>query len=180
MISFKGEYEEALRVIRVARRKFLLFLPDFGAISYFWGGELLWPTEYKGGRMKIYYQWGGLLECHRALFGGGGSCKVYRDTAKICVILSEFSPLALETFTSRRKKKYHCVMRYNTFMCYLQLSRKPRPCSSQCAKTNWKPQETKQHHSTERDRNGNQLEALSSCNLRKKEKQMTNVALLPS
>ena len=36
--------------------------------------------------------------------GGGGSCKVYLDTAKICVIRSEFSPMALETFTSHRKK----------------------------------------------------------------------------
>ena len=35
MISFKGEYEEALRVMRVARRKFLLFLLDFGVISNF-------------------------------------------------------------------------------------------------------------------------------------------------
>ena len=113
--------------------------------------------------------------------GGGGACKVYRDTAKICVIRSEFSPMALDTFTfTASEKKYHCVRRYNTFTRYLQLSRKPRPCSSQCAKTNWKPQETKQHHSTEWDRNGNQLDVLSSCNLRKKEKQMTNVALLPS
>ena len=124
----------------------------------------------------------GLYECHRALFRGGGgerSCKVYIDTAKIFAIRFEFSPIALETLTSHRNK-YHCVRRYSTFTCYLQFSRKPRPCSSQCAKTNWKPQETKQHHSTERDRNGNQLEALSSCNLRKKEKQMTNVAFLPS
>ena len=36
--------------------------------------------------------------------GGGGSCKVYLDTAKICVIRSEFSPMPLETFTSHRKK----------------------------------------------------------------------------
>ena len=36
--------------------------------------------------------------------GEEGSCKVYRDTAKICVIRSQFSPMALETFTSRRKK----------------------------------------------------------------------------
>ena len=67
-------------------------------------------------------------------------------------------------------KKYHCVGRYNTFTCYLQFARKPRPCSSQCAKTNWKPQETKQHHSTEWDRNGNQLDVLSSCNLKERDK----------
>ena len=48
MISFKGEYEEALKVMRVARREFLLFLPDFGAISYFFEGELLWQQSIKG------------------------------------------------------------------------------------------------------------------------------------
>ena len=36
--------------------------------------------------------------------GGEGSCKVYIDTTKICVIRSEFSLMAVETFTSRRKK----------------------------------------------------------------------------
>ena len=41
------------------------------------------------------------MECHRALFGGGGDSKVYRDTVKICVIRL---PMALETFISRRKK----------------------------------------------------------------------------
>ena len=58
MISFKGEYEEAVRVMRIACRKFLLFLPDFGAISFFFEGELpmAMATEYKGERMEIYYQ----------------------------------------------------------------------------------------------------------------------------
>ena len=43
----------------------------------------------------------------QSLIGGGGevSCKVYRDTSKICVIRSEFSPMALKTFKSRREKK---------------------------------------------------------------------------
>ena len=43
----------------------------------------------------------------QSLIGGGGevSCKVYRDTSKICVIRSEFSPIALKTFKSRWKKK---------------------------------------------------------------------------
>ena len=101
-----------------------------------------------------------------------GLCEVYRETTKICVIRSEFSPMALDTFTSRRKlnitvlegvyvykvhrdsqnlssdptflpiapdtftsrrKKYHNFGRNDTFTCYLQLSRKSRPCSSQCA-----------------------------------------------
>ena len=35
--------------------------------------------------------------------GGMGLCEVYRETTKICVIRSEFSPMALDTFTSRRK-----------------------------------------------------------------------------
>ena len=48
MISFKGEYEEALRVMRVARKKFPLFLPDFVRTAL--------AKEYKGGRMEIYYQ----------------------------------------------------------------------------------------------------------------------------
>ena len=42
------------------------------------------------------------------IWGGGGgekgACKVYHDPAKICVIRSEFSPMAIDTFTSRRKK----------------------------------------------------------------------------
>ena len=35
--------------------------------------------------------------------GGIGLCEVYRETAKICVIRSEFSPMAIDTLTSRRK-----------------------------------------------------------------------------
>ena len=38
MISYKGEYEEPLRGTRVERKKFPLFLPDFGAILYFFHG----------------------------------------------------------------------------------------------------------------------------------------------
>ena len=44
MIVHKGKYEVALGVMRVERRKFLLFLPDFGAISYFFMGDLLWQS----------------------------------------------------------------------------------------------------------------------------------------
>ena len=54
--------------------------------------------------------------------GEGGSCKVYHDTAKIYVIRSEFSPMALELFTSRRQKENHHVGRYKTFTCFLYLS----------------------------------------------------------
>ena len=66
-------------------------------------------------------------------------------------------------------------------------------CGQQSIKRDWKcriltakegdrksvtvPYEIQQHHSTERVRSGNQLDALSSCDLRKKEKQVTNFAL---
>ena len=45
----------------------------------------------------------------QSLLGGGGPeggiglCELYRETTKICVIRSEFSPMAIDTFTSRRK-----------------------------------------------------------------------------
>ena len=42
--------------------------------------------------------------------GGGGACKVYRDTAKICVIRSEFSPMALDTFTFTASEKNIIVL----------------------------------------------------------------------
>ena len=109
MISFKGEYEEALRVMRVARRKLLLFLPNFGAIAYFFLGRTAMATEYKGGNLL---RMRGIVRMSQSLIWGGGgeegSCKVYRDTAKICVIRSEFSPMALETFTSHGEKKSLC------------------------------------------------------------------------
>ena len=136
----------------------------------------------KGEEWKFTTSEGDCKNITELYLGGGGG----RDHVKFIVTQPKsvssdprFRPWHLK-HSHPVGKKYHCVGRYNTLPCYLQFARKPRPCSSQCAKTNWKPQETKQHHSTERDRNGNQLEALSSCNLRKKEKQMTNVALLPS
>ena len=166
--------------MRVALRKFLLFLPDFRAILYFFlRANCCGLQSKKGEEWRFATNEGGLLECHRALFGGGGIVKFIVTQPKFVSSDPTFRPWHLK-HSHPVGKKYHCVRRYTTFTCYLQLSRTPRPCSSQCVKTNWKPQETKQHHSTERDRNGNQLEALSSCNLRKKEKQMTNVALLPS
>ena len=98
MISFKGEYEEALRAIRVARRKFLLFLADFGATSYFFfEGELLWQQSTKGEEWRFTTNEGDCKNVTHLLLGERGSCKVYRDTAKICVIRFEFSLMALET-----------------------------------------------------------------------------------
>ena len=66
-------------------------------------------TEYKGGNLL---RMRGIVRMSQSLIWGGGgeegSCKVYRDTAKICVIRSEFSPMALETFTSHGEKKSLC------------------------------------------------------------------------
>ena len=167
--------------MRVALRKFLLFLPDFGAILYFFWGRTAVAYRVKRGKNGDLLPMRGIVRMSQSLIWGGGGRIVK------FIVTQPKSVSSVPTFRLWHLKhshpigtKYHCVGRYNTFTYYLQLSRKPRPCLSQCAKTNWKPQETKQHHSTERDRNGNQLEALSSCNLRKKEKQMTNVALLPS
>ena len=59
--------------------------------------------------MEIYYQWGDCKNVTEPSCGGGGAeggiglCEVYRETAKICVIRSEFSPMAIDTLTSRRK-----------------------------------------------------------------------------
>ena len=109
MISFKGEYEEAVRVMRIACRKFLLFLPDFGAISFFFEGELLWQQSIKGKEWKFTTNEEDCKNVTEPYLGGGEeSCKVYRYTAIICVIRSQFSPMALETLTSHRKKISLC------------------------------------------------------------------------
>ena len=135
-------------------------------------------AEYKRGSIENCLPMRRIVRLFQSLIGGGGGreCKVYHDTAKMCHPIRIFHIRNIH-IPSEKKNLY--VGRYKTFICYLQLSRKPRSCSSQCEQTNWKPQETKQHHSTERDRNGNQLDALSSCNLRKKQKQMKNVAFFP-
>ena len=181
--------------MRVERRKFPLFLPDFGAILYFFT-EFIVASRVQGGKYRGLPPMRGIVRMLQSLLRGGGRgmglCEVYRETTKICVIRSEFSPMALDTFTSRRKlnitvlegvyvykvhrdsqnlssdptflpiapdtftsrrKKYHNFGRNDTFTCYLQLSRKSRPCSSQCAVQSWKPEETQQHHSTELEAN---------------------------
>ena len=152
----------------VERRKFPLFLPDFGATLYFFADSIV-ASRVQGGKYRGLPPMRGIVRMLQSLLRGGwgeggmGLCEVYRETTKICVIRSDFLPMAPDTFTSRRKK-YHNFGRNDTFTCYLQLSRKSRPCSSQCAEQSWKPEETQQHHSTERDRTGSQLDALSFCN----------------
>ena len=97
--------------MKVARRKFPLFLSDFGAILYFFfRANCCGQQSIKGEEWRFTT---GLYECHRALFRGGGgggerSFKVYIDTAKIFPIRFEFSPIALETLTSHRNKISLC------------------------------------------------------------------------
>ena len=153
---------------------FRCFYPILGRSHIFFEGELLWQQSIKEKEWKFNTNEGDCKNVTEPYLGGGG-----RDHVKF-IVTQPKSVSSDPSFRSWHLKhshpvgtKYHCVGRYNTFTCYLQLSRKPRPCSSQCAKTNWKPQETKQHHSTEWDRNGNQLDVLSFCNLREE----CNVAL---
>ena len=156
------------------------FYPILGRSHIFFRANCCGQQSIKGEEWQFTTNEGDCKNVTEPYLGGGGDhVKFILTQPKSVSSDPSFRPWHLKHLHPIGKK-YHCVGRYNTFMCYLQLSRKPHPCSSQCAKPNWKPQETKQHHSTERDRNRNQLEALSSCYLRKKEKQMTNVALLPS
>ena len=84
---------------------------------------ILWPTQYKGGGRENLLPMRMIVRLLQSLMGGrGGSCKVYHDTAKIYVIRSEFSPMALELFTSRRQKENHHVGRYKTFLVPAQVS----------------------------------------------------------
>ena len=75
MISFKGEYEEALRVIRVARRKFLLFLPDFEAISYFFWGRTAVAKRGKRGKNGDLLPMRGIVRMSQSLIWGGDHVK---------------------------------------------------------------------------------------------------------
>ena len=155
------------------------FYPILGRSYIFFWGRTAVAYRVKRGKNGDLLPIRGIVRMSQSLIWRGEIVKFIVTQPKSVSSDPTFRPWHLK-HSHPVGKKYHCVRRYNTFTRYLQLFRTPRPCSSQCVKTNWKPQETKQHHSTERDRNGNQLEALSSCNLRKKEKQMTNVALLPS
>ena len=71
MIVHKGKYEVALGVMRVERRKFLLFLPDFEAISYFFhGGSVV--AEYKRGSIENCLPMRRIVRLFQSLIGGGG------------------------------------------------------------------------------------------------------------
>ena len=106
LIVHKGKYEVALGVMRVERRKFLLFLPDFGAISYFSMGDLLWQS-IKRGSIENWLPMRRIVRLFQSLMGGGGGGNVkFIMTQPKCVIRSEF--FTSEIFTSRRKKKSLC------------------------------------------------------------------------
>ena len=72
MISYKGEYEEALRVMRVERRKFPLFLPDFGAILYFFTDSIVASRVHRGKYRGLPPMWGIVRMLQSLLRGGGG------------------------------------------------------------------------------------------------------------
>ena len=74
----------------------------------------------------------GIVRMSQSLIWGGGNCKVYRDTAKICVIRSDFSPMALETFTSRRKKISLCSEVYHIHALPSTLSKTSSLLKSVC------------------------------------------------
>ena len=136
MISFKGEYEEALRVMRVVHRKLLLFLHNFGAIAYFFLRANCYGNRVQRGKNGNLLLMRGIVRMSQSLiWGGGGHVKFILTQPKSVSSDPSFRPWHLK-HSHPIGKKYHCVVRYNTFTCYLQLSRKPHPCSSQCAKTN--------------------------------------------
>ena len=103
LIVHKGKYEVALGVMRVERRKFLLFLPDFGAISYFFMGDLMWQS-IKRGSIENWLPMRRIVRLFQSLMRGGGGNVKFIMTQPKCVIRSDFSPMTLEIFTSRRKK----------------------------------------------------------------------------
>ena len=73
MISYKGEYEEPLRVMRVERRKFPLFLPDFGAILYFFTDSIV-ASRVQGGKYRGLPPMRGIVRMLQSLLrrGEGG------------------------------------------------------------------------------------------------------------
>ena len=93
--------------MRVERRKFPLFLPDFGAILYFFYGFYCGQQSTMGEVQRFTTNEGDCKNVIEPCQGGGGGgmglCEVQRETTEICVIRSEFSPMVLDTFTSRRK-----------------------------------------------------------------------------
>ena len=77
----------------------------------------------------------GIVRMSQSLIWGGGIVKFIVTQPKSLSTDPTFRPWHLK-HSHPVGKKYHCVGRYTTFTRYLQLSRTPRPCSSQCVKTN--------------------------------------------
>ena len=72
MISFKGEYEEALRVMRVVHRKLLLFLHNFGAIAYFFLRANCYGNRVQRGKNGNLLLMRGIVRMSQSLIWGGG------------------------------------------------------------------------------------------------------------
>ena len=58
--------------MRVARRKFLLFLPNFGAISYFFRANCCGQQSIKGEEWKFTTNEGDCKNVTEPYLGGGG------------------------------------------------------------------------------------------------------------
>ena len=86
--------------------------------------------------------------------GGMGLCEVYRETTKICVIRSDFLPMAPDTFTSRRKKYHNLEGMTHSLVTFNSLENLvPAQVSVQSRA------ESQKKHSNTTQQNGTELEA---------------------
>ena len=72
MISYKGEYEEPLRAMRVERKKFPLFSPDFGEILYFFQGIYCGQQSIRGEVWRLTTNEGDCKNVTEPSWGEGG------------------------------------------------------------------------------------------------------------
>ena len=87
MISYKGEYEEPPRGTRVECKKFPLFLPDFGAILYYFQGIYCGQQSISGEVWRFTTNEGDCKNVTEPFWGGGeggiGLCEVHRDSQNL-------------------------------------------------------------------------------------------------
>ena len=62
-------------------------------------------AEYKRGSIENCLSMRRIVRLFQSLIGGGGGNVKFIMTQPKCVIRSDFSPMTLEIFTSRREKK---------------------------------------------------------------------------